>query len=322
MKRIVLRLIDVLFPVVFLSALVLKFVRRAGVERMPMSKRILLVTGVFPVRDHYYEPLFNPKYLRVKDYSEPRVLSAINWNLEGQLRFLKGLETYAEEGVVPAGSSFGAGDAEYWYALIRYLKPKQIIEIGSGTSTQIAIQAIERSRVSDPLYECAHTCIEPYEAPWLERARVTLIRKRVEELDLKFFRTLKRNDVLFIDSSHIIRPQGDVVTEVLQILPLLEPGVVVHFHDIFTPRDYPYQWVVNEVRLWNEQYLLEAFLSHNCQWEIIGALNYLHHEYPEAMKRVCSSLNPAAQPGSFYIRKRAHDGPTDKAPTYLGLALN
>ena len=111
---------------------------------------------------------------------------------------------------------------------------------------------------------------------------------------------------MFIDSSHIIRPQGDVLFEILEILPVLSSGVIVHIHDIFSPKDYPDKWILKEHRLWNEQYLLEAFLSNNRDFEIIGSLNYLMHNYPKELKSVSPILNKQEnrEPGSFWIRKK------------------
>ena len=139
--------------------------------------------------------------------------------------------------------------------------------------------------------------------PWLEKTGVTVLRERVESVSKNLFSELGENDILFIDSSHIIRPQGDVLYEYLELLPILKPGVIVHVHDIFSPRDYLKQWLVDEVKLWNEQYLLEAFLSGNREWKIIGALNYLHHTYYDELKRTCPFLNREREPGSFYIQK-------------------
>jgi hypothetical protein len=135
--------------------------------------------------------------------------------------------------------------------------------------------------VENPSFECEHVRIEPYEQPWLGKLGVQVIRRRVEECGPELFKSLGKGDELFIDSSHVIRPQGDVVFEYLELLPILNSGVYVHIHDIFTPRDYPQQWVVEEIRLWNEQYLLEAFLSFNTQFRVVGALNFLAQHYPK-----------------------------------------
>ncbi len=113
--------------------------------------------------------------------------------------------------------------------------------------------------------------------------------------------------MLFIDSSHMIRPQGDVVCEYLEILPTLKRGVFVHVHDIFTPRDYPAIWVKDQVRFWNEQYLVEAFLTGNRDFKIVGALNFLKHHHSDEIKRRFPALAAefdASEPGSLWIERR------------------
>ena len=139
--------------------------------------------------------------------------------------------------------------------------------------------------------------------PWLEKTGATVLRQRVEEVDLSFFGQLEAGDLLFIDSSHMIRPEGDVLFEYLELLPSLKPGVIVHVHDIFSPRDYLDSWFTEFVYFWNEQYLLEAFLANNSAWEVIGALNYLKHNHYEPLKSVCPFLTPDREPGSFYLQK-------------------
>ena len=100
--------------------------------------------------------------------------------------------------------SFRSGDAEYWYQLIRLVKPKRIFEVGSGNSTLMGIRAIRKNTEGDPLYHCKHVCIEPYEMPWLEETGVTVLRRKIEDVDIGCFSEIEENDILFIDSSHII----------------------------------------------------------------------------------------------------------------------
>jgi len=199
--------------------------------------------------------------------------------------------------------SFLSGDAEYWYQIIRTIKPRRIFEIGSGNSTLMAIKAIEQNHADDQQYKCKHICIEPYEMPWLEACDVSVVREKVEDIDLSFFSELEENDILFIDSTHIIRPQGDVLFEYLELLPSLKHGVIVHIHDIFSPKNYLKTWLQDDVRFWNEQYLLEAFLTHNESWRVVGALNYLHHNHYQKLKTIAPHLSLEREPGSFYIQK-------------------
>ncbi|PWB67813.1 MAG: hypothetical protein C3F14_01125 [Deltaproteobacteria bacterium] len=300
-------------PLVLPAAVLLKMVRFAGIQRLPLCKKILLRIGVFPIRDHYYEPLFNEHRLK-RPLSADRMLPGIDWNVDEQLDTLRRFRYNDELQDIPLSKpddltfyfgniAFESGDAEYLYNLIRLKKPRRIFEIGSGHSTLMAIKAIRKNESEARDYKCKHVCIEPFEMPWLEKTEATVIRKNIEDVGGDIFLELAENDILFIDSSHMIRPQGDVLFEYLELLPSLRKGVIVHLHDVFSPRDYPEPWVKEEVRFWNEQYLMEAFLTSNREWKILGALNYLHHHHYEQLREKCPFLTPDREPGSFYIRK-------------------
>ena len=198
---------------------------------------------------------------------------------------------------------FESGDAEFLFNMIRYFKPAKILEVGGGYSTLMVRYAIRMNTAEDPAYACNHTCIEPYEQPWLETTGATIIRKKVEAIEPEFFQTLGNNDFLLIDSSHVVRPQGDVLFEQQVLLGVIKSGVVVQVHDIFTPRDYPERWILNESKLWGEQYLLEAFLSFNSCFRVMGSLNYLWHNHREKLLRVCPVLaqEPQREPASFWF---------------------
>jgi predicted O-methyltransferase YrrM len=280
-----------------------------------IENKIFMTLGILPVLDHYYQPMINPgKYLK-KSLFEDRILTGINFNAEEQLQLLSEFN-YNEELLqfpIEKTDSFGyyynngnyeSGDAEYFYNIIRHFKPRKIIEIGSGSSTLIAQKAMGQNKIEDRNYKCQHICIEPFEQPWLEKIEIELHRVNAETLDKSFFRELEENDILFIDSSHIIRPQGDVLFEYLEILPVLKPGVLIHAHDIFTPKDYPDSWINNHL-FWNEQYLLESFLMFNHSFKIIGALNYLAHHYNKEFSDKCPvfSKQKGKEPGAFWIMK-------------------
>jgi Methyltransferase domain len=312
----ILPLADLLMlPFIYPAGWLLKSVRRAGVQRLPFCRDALMNIGVFPIRDHYYDPQFNNKVSRL-DFSQDRDLPGINWNVPEQLDILEKLNFAHELHDIPhekpsslgfhfGNGTFESGDAEYWYQLIRLMKPKRVFEIGSGNSTLMAVKAISKNRDEDGDYSCKHVCVEPYEMQWLEQVGVSVVRERVENVGTSFFDELQENDILFIDSSHMITPQGDVLFEYLELLPRLRKGVIVHIHDIFSPRNYPKEWLADRVLLWNEQYLLEAFLSENKNWRVIGALNHLHHGYTEKFKNVAPYITPEREPGSFYMQKIA-----------------
>jgi len=295
------------------SAYLLKAVRRLGLGRLKFTRAMLLRIGLLPVSSHYYEPFVRPRDLK-GSLDEERDLPGIDLNYSAQLAFLDTLTFESELGDLTSPSlspddfrlgnkSFESGDAEFLYQVIRRIRPAKIVEIGSGYSTLMARRAVAKTSSENPEYSCRHICIEPYEAAWLEGLGVEVLRQRVENVDKSLFKSLGAGDLLFIDSSHIIRPQGDVLTEYLQILPILASGVMVHVHDVFTPRDYLEEWVKKSLLLWNEQYLLEAFLTHNTKWSIAAAVNMLKHRNFENLVRACPYLTADREPGSLYILK-------------------
>ena len=305
----------VLSPVTLFSAVWFKYIRSTTRQKMPVSEKIFMKVGVLPVNDHYYQPLVNPSKTLSKPLSAERVLRGINWNIDEQLELLQKFHYNEELSTLPlnkedAGEhqyyinnpSFLAGDGEFCYNMIRYWKPRTVIEIGCGYSTLICLQA-EKKNEQTGSSPARHICVEPYEMPWLEKLPVEVIRKKVEDINLDFFENLQANDILFIDSSHMIRPQGDVLFEFLEILPVLKPGVLVHIHDIFTPRDYPSEWIVDKHCMWNEQYLLEAFLSFNKEFRVLGAVNFLKHNHRKELEAKCpnTAKMPDDEPGSFWL---------------------
>ncbi|MCD6068002.1 MAG: uncharacterized protein K0S33_2828 [Bacteroidetes bacterium] len=301
-------------PFTFFATLWLKLVKLARPGKI--EDTIFMTLGVLPVEDHYYQPMINPKKHLKKPLRQDRPLNGIDLNTAEQLSLLASfnynnellsfsLDKQKDTEYHYNNTSYGSGDSEYLYNIIRHFKPKRIIEIGSGHSTLMTRNAITQNKKDQPEYSCHHICIEPYEQPWLEKLEIELLRKKVEDVDLAFFQQLEANDILFIDSSHIIRPQGDVLFEYLELLPTLKPGVIVHVHDIFTPKDYPDTWVYNYHLLWNEQYLLEAFLTGNAGFKIIGALNYLkcNHRKEFADKCPVFDIQEGKEPGAFWMVK-------------------
>jgi hypothetical protein len=297
-----------LLPFAGAGALTLKLARRVGLQRLPWTRKLLYGIGLFPIRRHYYEPAFHPADLP-GDPGKDRPLPGFDMKLPAQLALLQeivemkapapftdrpisDLDFYYEN------ENFKSGDACAWWSMILRFQPHCIIEVGSGFSTRIARRAI-----AELPHDCRHICIEPYEQPWLERCGAEVIRQPVEQVGPALFDQLGENDILFIDSSHIQRPGGDVLFEYLQILPRLKKGVLVHIHDIFTPRDYLPEWLLDENKFWNEQYLLEAFLTLNEDFEVLLALNHLKHRHFDALEAAFPRLTADREPGSFYIRR-------------------
>lgn len=312
------RMLDpILAAALVAPAEVLRRLRKAGLEGFPITQKALNRVGMLPVRNHYYEPQIQPDGLTPEALQRDRVLPGIDLRTEAQRELLRSLRFAHELADIPAApppagemaywfgnAFFERMDASIWYAMLRSLKPRMVIEVGSGFSTLIARRALA-ANVAAGAPVARHLCIEPYERDWLERCGAEVIRAKVERVELSMFAQLQAGDVLFIDSSHVLRPGGDVVFEVLQVLPMLAPGVVVHVHDIFTPKDYPFDWLFRFNRLWNEQYALEAFLSMNPSYEIMLGVWHMWHAAPEEMEAACVPLEGQVPGTSFYIRRVA-----------------
>lgn len=269
---------------------------------------------------HYYEPLPDFKAITHEEARKRRSSTVINWNIETQLELVKRLSVYSTEIKQIANSQYSDSnfdffndlyfelDAAVYYALLRELKPTRVIEIGSGYSTQIAAKAIERNQQEGKIGTI--TCIEPYPSLMLTESNldVEIITKRVESIDISFFQQLCAGDVLFIDSTHTVKFGGDVCKEILEILPTIPNGVWIHIHDIFFPYDYPSKWLIEDRRAWNEQYMLEAFLAYNSQFEVKLANHWLSVDYPQEIAQIWSKiLNWKHQThccGSFWMRKK------------------
>ena len=306
----------ILLPLIFVSAMSLWFYRRIGSRRLPLSTAALKKIGVFPIINHYYEPLFNDKMLN-DSLAVARKLPGLDFNIPSQLKLISTINYSGEfidfvnrekiqkqpQSFEIHNASYCSGDAEFLYGFVRHFKPKRIVEIGCGNSTKIIHEA-NRVNFTETASEYEHVCIEPFEQPWLNSFNdIELIRSKVEDLDLSYFDKLQAGDFLFIDSSHVIRPQGDVLHEYLTLIPNLNEGVFIHVHDIFSPHDYLQSWIKDDVKFWNEQYLLEALLSNTDSYEVIAALNLLKRNHYDELQAVCPFITEEREPGAFYFKK-------------------
>ena len=294
--------VDIILSILIIpSSVIMLLFRKIGSHKLIFSKLILKKIGIFPLTSNYYEPSFNFDNLK-KKLSDKRNLPGINLDAQNQIKNLKRLN-YVEElknlNFDFKNNFFEAGDAEIYYQMIRYFKPSRIVEIGSGHSSLVAKEAINKNKIDN--FDTKLICIEPYENKWLEKNNIQVVRQKVEDANLNILSDLNKNDILFIDSSHVIKPQGDILKIFLEILPKLKTGVIVHIHDIFTPRDYPEHWLKVENRFFNEQYLLEGILDNSSRYNIVLSLNLLKHDFYNELKNVCPYLNEKSEPSSFYI---------------------
>jgi hypothetical protein len=277
--------------------------------------------GFHITRNHFYEPIPDTRMLKDDLWEKQSELVGININEESQINLLsvfssKFKEEYESfprsETSIPFqyyvnNSAFPSVDGEIYYCMIRHFKPKKIFEIGAGYSTYLAAYAILKNKEEDNAYECELVAIEPYPNDVLKNGfpgLSKLIPKRVQDIPLSEFKKLLENDILFIDSTHVLKIGSDVQYEYLEILPRLNKGVIVHVHDIFLPSEYPKEWVLKKYIFWNEQYLLQAFLTFNDSFEVLWAGSYMHLKHPDKLEEAFSSYKrDESWPGSFWMRK-------------------
>jgi hypothetical protein len=199
--------------------------------------------------------------------------------------------------------SFPFQDAFSLYAMIRHWKPDRIIEVGCGASSCVIIDSCEALKPDTRI-----TFVEPYPDLLLKYVRpedhshFQIKKEFVQDVPLELFKTLEENDILFIDTSHVSKLGSDVNFIFFEILPALKKGVIIHFHDIFYPFEYPKEWIFSGT-FWNEAYLLRAFLMFNRDFEILMFTGYLNHVFPDEIKTCfpLSALDPGA---SIWLRRR------------------
>jgi Methyltransferase domain len=217
--------------------------------------------------------------------------------------------------------AFGPVDAELAWALLRSHRPRRIVQAGGGWSTLLAEQALAANAAQDPGGADGRILlIEPW--PWdfvrdaaAAGGRLELLEVPVWAAGTEPFAELAPGDVLWIDSSHVCRAGGDVQYELLELLPRLAPGVLVHFQGVWLPDEYPREWLTGpEPRFWNEQYVLQAFLAFNAGYEVVWASRWMRARHPELLaERLPSTASVATDPTSLWLRRTGQPTARDGA---------
>ncbi len=251
---------------------------------------------------HYYSPIADLQYVKSRETqiwgtTLQELEYTIDFNVAGQLHLLKEFEEFYPE--LPFGKTHEPGlrfyfeneyyaytDAIVLYSFIRYLKPKRIIEVGSGFSSSVML---DTRTLFHP--DLNLTFIEPYPERLFsliseeDRTKSEVIVKPVQDVRVRVFKQLEKNDILFIDSSHVVKTGSDLHYLLFNVIPNLNPGVHIHFHDVFYPFEYPKDWVYKG-RNWNEDYFIRAFLMYNDQFQIQLFSHFLHVIHPGAFKNM------------------------------------
>ena len=258
---------------------------------------------------HFYEPIPDTQSLPEKLWNQPSELAGLNINVSMQLDLLRNhfskfrgeYETLPVEPPPGQLSPFRGTDALVAYCMVRHFQPRRIIEVGSGFSSLVLGQAAAKNKNSSLI------CIDPFPGKLLRDGSIpalqSLIETKVQDLDVEFFSQLESGDILFIDSSHAVKTGGDVNYLFLEVLPRLKAEVIVHVHDIFFPFEYRRDWMLEEFRFWTEQYLLQAFLIFNSEFEVLMANSYLNHYNLSDLKAAFPNLRRWIG-GSFWMRRK------------------
>lgn len=297
-----------LFPFCFLAALIFKIYRILGVSNLSFNTKLLRQLGIFPIRNHYYDPQFihqNINFNKMKNIKidldiANRLIKKFKFSRE--LKEMKLEKKKSEFGFTLNNSFFARGDFEFLYQFIRLTNPKKIIEIGSGYSSIIAYEAITKNFQNKKDF-CKMVCIDPGNINQLKMLKkIKFYNKKIEKVDINIFKELNENDLLIIDTSHIIKPSGDVLKIYNEIFPILAKGVNIMIHDIYLPYEYPEDLINKNVSFWNEQYILETLLISE-KYKILLPLYYLMRTNFKDLKKVCPYLKFRSRPCSFYIKK-------------------
>lgn len=273
-----------------------------ALELMATEEAQLYRTKLFAPPGHFYSPIVDTKeaaaYFDVsvdRAHSTER-LAGVNIDNEAMLSLWAELAGLMNTSAMPYeeaegwryrvnNDAFAYGDGYVLNAMLRKFRPRRLIEVGSGWSSACALDTIEKHGVGcecpfiEPFPRLLHSIIGP------TRDGTNVVEAKVQEVPLSVFGALESGDFQFIDSTHVMRTGSDVCYELLEILPLLKPGVLVHIHDMFWPFEYPRQWVVEQNRSWNEIYAVRAFLSSNSEWSMLFFNEYMGKRNREAVLR-------------------------------------
>ena len=284
-----------------------------------------LKKGSLPLPVNFYSPVPDIDDLRRRRIWERRSsLEGIAFQPKAQVEFMRRLgRAFGGECAWPPdptgndadfyteNSSFSFACAAGTHCVIRDRKPKSVMEIGSGMSSLIISAALQANEATGAA-RAAYTVIDPYPSPRLTTlpgTPATVVQRRVEEVEVGLFDQLGDGDVLFVDSGHVVRIGGDVNFLILDVLPRLRPGVVVHFHDISLPFEYDEVYLTNPTfrMLWTEAYLLQAFLAHNAAYKVLLAMAFLEHDHQDVFREAFPRFDPTVhklKSSSFWIARR------------------
>lgn len=303
---------------------------------MRSAFRMFQRIGITVSPNHYYWPVPDFQELESRKWPGEEEPHGLDLGFERQLDFLRTVvPQYSTEWQSDSSPFFSVSynynngffetvDAEVAYCLVRQHKPRRIVEVGGGYSSRVMAAALDLNLKLDGVRGELVT-IDPYPDRFPQKAlsdRVHLITQTIQNVDLDVFLSLQSGDFLFLDSSHVVGIGSDVVREYLEIVPRIANGVLIHAHDIFIPADYPREAVLHNLAFWSEQYLLQALLMFNPQFEVVWGSSYMqsrattelenafphwYHSYrnmpPKKRRFIPTRDGDRVWPSSFWMRK-------------------
>ena len=283
----------------------LKTLAKRGWHR---SFRLLQRAGVNLLPEHFYSAVPNLADLeRRSDWRKPRSMHGIQQrDVDAQVAlvgtwllphedFLR-CRSVHREAIVGGGADGGYGEieAEVLFGFVAVNKPRRITQVGCGVSTAICLSAAERAG-----YKPNIVCFEPYPSPYLQEAArkgsIRLVAQFAQTVDYNLIADLEDGDLLFIDSTHAVKPGSEVNYLIHEVLPRLKPGVWVHFHDIYFPYDYTRDTLDGDMLFPQESSLLYAFLSGNGGFRLEASLSMIHYARPDALRALIPKYDPGGQ---------------------------
>jgi Methyltransferase domain len=281
-----------------------------------LLRRVLRALGYHLVRANYYSPIPDVSSLPDSTWSEPSPMPGLHLDLDSQLRLIdRELAEYVrefspprkppgnEQGFYLENPFFGAVDAELLYAMVRHSKPSRLLELGSGFSTLVAARAGLHNEAEAAAFR--HTVVDPFPTGTVAaiEARIELKRSSAADLDLTNFTSLRAGDLLMIDTTHTVKVGGEVNFLLLEALPRLAAGVIVQIHDFFRPFEYPRLLYERFGVYWQEQYLLQALLVENPNFDLVIANYALSRLRPDRLRVAIPSLTAEVHPSSLWVRR-------------------
>lgn len=259
--------------------------------------------GINVIASHFYSPIPNLKEIKKERFTKkPKEYSFESLNLD-----LNKQETYLSKLIKDVNflpeknTGLSLFDSYFLYSFVKKNMPKKIIEIGCGETTKIIQSSLKENNIKSQ-----HICIEPYISLPFDKflsgkgESVKLINKKVQEVSTDLFCDC---DFLFIDSSHIVKTDSDVLYEFFEIIPKLKKGTVVHFHDIMIPYAYWLEWHKSGTQYWNESYFLHSFLMYNNAWETLFSSRFYQQNKFLNLKKYVPFLQNNHRNSSYYIQK-------------------